>query len=1370
MRSTLWNLLLVVTVSLLLANPAASQPLLDDQFDDTDVTVNVNGIGSGWNPLVSNTVAGESGGVYSVEHLGGAQSHGVLSQDLFTPASATPTVLNVDYSSYTTGAGRWFTGWIDDTEPDVMDDGFSPATTTNHPYIKSGSHRGGLWVVFKAREDLFSPGGLVGDEGSLVYTIQDGPSFLLDQWTWDRSLFSFDEDGVAAGQRSDQIDMSLIADDLRYELTTDDTGWGLRFFTTDDSAILPADMSGTWAEAGVLAQDPTLSALGSARAVAYGAQSGTGTLVEVNRVYVDDEPQRNADDSGSLYTNDTTSSWANTNWEIGGSPVGTIPDVVVSSRSADAAQILNGGNVSVDTADQGAWTLDIDSGGAVTVASGRTLEIIENVSGSALNVDAGGELNIAGTVITPSIAGGGDVNFSNGTLQVVESGTIASAATSSDGTIANSRQLNVEQLTLGAGDTFNKQKAGNLVLDQAGGANSLAAGSFLNLQGGTTSAVNDAANNALDESAVIISGGSLTLSASAASPAAFDNAVIVNTNGTIRAAQAPGALSGQSVTLGGSNGIALSTGSTAVVDTADGYSLSVAGNVTGAGTFAVADGANVSLDGSITTSFLEIRGDSSNVSIGGTIAPTNSLTFVPTAASPNMTFSPDLSGNYEVVIDGGADGGIDGSVALAGSLSYTGATRIVRGALSLSSGGNLAGDFDSDGDVDGADFRLWQTNTGVGNLSDWLNNYGMTGGSGGNLPSASNVQFEGVPVVADGRRDAAVIMVGDAATALTIGAGAGEIQWLGSGGFAAAGAGTHTVTLDGGATLDWTSATSGFNGNQLQLGSAVATGKVELTNNINLQNGARVIELIDNQDSNEDSSEISGVISGGGSDGRLVVMGPDATHGGLLSLTGANTFEVLEIRQNTVHAEDGVGLPATALLQFNAQENAGPTLQPVATFGTSGTFSRTIGTGPGQVTWEVPNPTDTVPPVPDDVPTFGGGGFAAVGGDLTVTLNGGAEIDWFDASNGFNNKALHLGSNVGSGVTTFTNDGTTTGASNAHFVINNNPFDPDSKVVISGDYSDFNVLRFDGSGRVEFAGSGMFAGNMTVISRGYPPAADAFNFQELFITGDLSLGGGSGPFSTDLFVNGTFSVDNVLTGRSFNTIGGSGTIFMVDTDLDGAQAQRLQFQRDSRLQPGADYDTVGTLTVDFTLPDGSSDMQAGVLRFQDFFVYEMEFENNGGNVEHDSVYVQSLDDGDDATDKEIALIDFLQNNNNVENEEFFLELQALNDLTGLISASDEFELFTWNENIDFSIDNVVQDPDTSGSLDDRVFVSSDQFDVSGASVQWEVNSDFTGRMYVTGLSLLSPLSAAGIAVPEPSSCVVAALAVVGSLCYRRRDA
>jgi len=39
----------------------------------------------------------------------------------------------------------------------------------------------------------------------------------------------------------------------------------------------------------------------------------------------------------------------------------------------------------------------------------------------------------------------------------------------------------------------------------------------------------------------------------------------------------------------------------------------------------------------------------------------------------------------------------------------------------------LAGDFDNDNDVDGADFLTWQRNPTVGSLTDWEDNSGSTG-------------------------------------------------------------------------------------------------------------------------------------------------------------------------------------------------------------------------------------------------------------------------------------------------------------------------------------------------------------------------------------------------------------------------------------------------------------------------------------------------------------------------------------------------------------------------------------------------------------------------------------------------------------------
>ena len=38
----------------------------------------------------------------------------------------------------------------------------------------------------------------------------------------------------------------------------------------------------------------------------------------------------------------------------------------------------------------------------------------------------------------------------------------------------------------------------------------------------------------------------------------------------------------------------------------------------------------------------------------------------------------------------------------------------------------MPGDYNGDGIVDGADFLLWQRDPGIGSLSDWQTDYGLT--------------------------------------------------------------------------------------------------------------------------------------------------------------------------------------------------------------------------------------------------------------------------------------------------------------------------------------------------------------------------------------------------------------------------------------------------------------------------------------------------------------------------------------------------------------------------------------------------------------------------------------------------------------------
>jgi hypothetical protein len=68
------------------------------------------------------------------------------------------------------------------------------------------------------------------------------------------------------------------------------------------------------------------------------------------------------------------------------------------------------------------------------------------------------------------------------------------------------------------------------------------------------------------------------------------------------------------------------------------------------------------------------------------------------------------------------------------------------------------GDFDSDGDVDGRDFLVWQRNPTVGDLADWQANYGASTLTASNVavPEPSSLVMAGLSLAgALGRRRSA---------------------------------------------------------------------------------------------------------------------------------------------------------------------------------------------------------------------------------------------------------------------------------------------------------------------------------------------------------------------------------------------------------------------------------------------------------------------------------------------------------------------------------------------------------------------------------------------------------------------------------------
>jgi hypothetical protein len=115
--------------------------------------------------------------------------------------------------------------------------------------------------------------------------------------------------------------------------------------------------------------------------------------------------------------------------------------------------------------------------------------------------------------------------------------------------------------------------------------------------------------------------------------------------------------------------------------------------------------------------------------VGGGVFHNDTIDNLGTAYSEGSTVSATIGSNvYNWTISytgnitfSDADNSVISSITGAG----TGNDVVLIGLSSQVSG--TPGDFDTDGDVDGRDFLIWQRNTSVGNLGDWQTNYGTNG-------------------------------------------------------------------------------------------------------------------------------------------------------------------------------------------------------------------------------------------------------------------------------------------------------------------------------------------------------------------------------------------------------------------------------------------------------------------------------------------------------------------------------------------------------------------------------------------------------------------------------------------------------------------
>jgi autotransporter-associated beta strand protein len=204
-------------------------------------------------------------------------------------------------------------------------------------------------------------------------------------------------------------------------------------------------------------------------------------------------------------------------------------------------------------------------------------------------------------------------------------------------------------------------------------------------------------------------------------------------------------------------------------------------------------------------------------------------------------------------------------------------------------------------------------------------------------------------------------------------AGSNRFYWSTGGGFSAGSTGTMNVRINNGTGTISFGTTAGSNIlGSLYLSSTTAAAITTFENGLNLNGGFRTIRVVDNPNSTGDYAIVSGVISNS-TGGGLLKEGD-----GLLALSANNTYSVsTRINDGSLAADTGAGLPTSSALTLN-----GGTFMPL----TSATFTRSMGTGSGQVSW------DTM-----------GGGFTANGVPLTVNI-------------GNNNTPLVWGTTVGTNL------------------------------------------------------------------------------------------------------------------------------------------------------------------------------------------------------------------------------------------------------------------------------------------------------------------------------------------------------------------